>query len=187
MWGSFMGVSEGSGRFRIARLLPIAGLLGLLLAMPAQAQDAARCGDVPGVVLKTRDAITAAAKQKDFAAFSPLIDRNAFAASIGDDIEPISYWESLLKKGEDVRPIMAALLKMPCAVYQGAEGEVFTWPSAADLPYDELTKKEIAALQKLYDGKLEDQYIEGHEIGYYAGWRLSINSDGTWSEFVAGD
>jgi hypothetical protein len=76
---------------------------------------------------------------------------------------------------------------MPCAVYNGAEGEVFTWPSAADLPYQKLTKKEIAALQKLYQGQLADQYIEGPEVGYYVGWRLSINSDGTWSEFVAGD
>jgi len=183
----FVRVSESSGRFSIARLLPIASLLGLLLAAPADAQEASRCSDLPDVVVKTRDAITAATKEKDFSAFSPLIDRNAFAASVGDDIEPISYWESLLKEGEDVRPIMAALLKMPCSVYQGAEGEVFTWPSAADLPYDKLTKKEIADLQKLYDGKLEDQYIEGHEVGYYVGWRLSINSDGTWSEFVAGD
>ena len=183
----FMPAREGTGILRIARLLPIAGLLALLAAMPARAQDAARCNDLPDVVVKTRDAITAATKQNDFAAFSPLIDRNAFAASVGDDIEPISYWEGLLKEGQDVRPIMAALLKMPCSVYQGAEGEVFTWPSAADLPYDKLTKKEIADLQKLYGGKLEDQYIEGHEVGYYAGWRLSINSDGTWSEFVAGD
>jgi hypothetical protein len=182
-----MRVPGSSGSFRVAGFLPIAGLLGLLFVAPAQAQDAVRCTDIPDPVAKTRDAIIAATKQKDFTAFSPLIDRNAFAASVGDDVEPISYWESILKQGEDVRPIMAGLLKMPCSVYQGAEGEVFTWPSAADLPYDQLTKKEIADLQKLYDGKLEDQYIEGHEVGYYAGWRLSINSDGTWSEFVAGD
>jgi hypothetical protein len=168
-------------------LLAIAGFLGLLLAAPVEAQDAVRCTEIPDVVAKTRDAIIAAAGQKDFQAFSPLIDRNAFADSVGDDVEPISYWEGLLKQGDDVRPIMAALLRMPCAVYNGAEGEVFTWPSAADLPYQKLTKKEIAALQKLYQGQLADQYIEGPEVGYYVGWRLSINSDGTWSEFVAGD
>ena len=182
-----MWVSGSPGSFKVAGILPIVGLLGFLFISPLHAQDAVRCGDVPDAVAKTRDAIIAATKQKDFAAFSPLIDRNAFAASVGDDIEPISYWESLLKEGDDVRPIMAALLKMPCTVYQGAEGEVFSWPSAADLPYDQLTKKEIADLQRLYGGHLEDQYIEGHEVGYYAGWRLSINSDGTWSEFVAGD
>lgn len=175
------GSLEKSGFFSVA------GFLLLLLIAPAQAQDAARCTEIPDVVAKTRDAIIAAAGQKGFQAFSPLIDRNAFAASIGDDVEPISYWESLLKQGDDVRPVMTALLKMPCAVYNGAEGEVFTWPSAADLPYQQLTKKEISALQKLYKGRLEEQYIEGPEIGYYAGWRLSINSDGTWSEFVAGD
>src|SRR5258708_4435276 len=181
-----MRASGSSGSFKVAGLLSIVSLLGVLFVTPVQAQDAARCTDIPDPVAKTRDAITAATKQKDFAAFSPLIDRNAFAASVGDDIEPISYWESLLKQGDDVRPIMAALLKMPCSVYQGAEGEVFTWPGAADLSYDQLTKKEIADLQKLYKGQLEDQYIEGHEVGYYAGWRLSINSDGTWPEFVAG-
>ncbi|QEX17496.1 hypothetical protein FRZ44_27960 [Hypericibacter terrae] len=184
---SFTRVSGLSGSFTRAGFLPVIGLLGLLFGASAQAQDAVRCTDIPNPVAKTRDAIIAATKEKDFGAFSPLIDRNAFAASVGDDIEPISYWESLKKQGDDVRPIMAALLKMPCSVYQGAEGEVFTWPTAADIPYEKLTKKEIADLQKLYGGRLEDQYIEGHEVGYYAGWRLSINSDGTWSEFVAGD
>ena len=182
-----MRISGSYGSFKISGVLPIAGLLGLLFVAPAAAQDARRCTDIPDPVLRTRDAIMAATGQKNFAAFSPLINRSAFAASIGDDVEPIPYWEELRKQGTDIRPIMAALLKMPCAVYQGAEGEVFTWPGAADLPYDQLTKKEIADLQKLYNGRLEDQYIEGHEAGYYAGWRLSINSDGTWSEFVAGD
>jgi hypothetical protein len=182
-----MRISGSSGSFTVACVLSVASLLGLLLIMPARAQDGTRCTDIPDPVGKTRIAIIAATHQKNFDAFSPLIDRNAFAASTSDDIEPISHWESLLAQGDDVRPIMAALLQMPCSVYQGAEGEVFTWPSAANLPYDKLTKKEIAALQKLYQGRLEDQYVEGHEVGYYAGWRLSINSDGTWSEFVAGD
>jgi hypothetical protein len=62
----------------------------LLLVMPAQAQDGIRCTDIPDPVAKTRVAIIAATRQKDFDAFSPLIDRNAFAASTSDDIEPIS-------------------------------------------------------------------------------------------------
>ena len=55
------------------------------------------------------------------------------------------------------------------------------------LPYAALTVGEIAALQGLYDGKLDDWYLEGTETGYYVGWRLIITGDGKWNAFVAGD
>jgi hypothetical protein len=76
---------------------------------------------------------------------------------------------------------------MPCAAAIGEEGVSYGWPSAADLPYDELTAGEKAAFERLYDGRLEEQYLEGPQTGYYVGWRLYIDEDGRWTAFVAGD
>ena len=63
----------------------------------------------------------------------------------------------------------------------------YVWPAASEIPYSDLTAEEKAALEKLYPGKVEDQYVEGTATGYYASWRLYIDEDGHWTSFVAGD
>lgn len=91
-------------------------------------------------------------------------------------------------EGTDVAAIVLLLFEMSCAVFEiSGDTTYYEWPAAAELPYLALTADEIAALEKLYDGKLSDWYLEGTETGYYVGWRLLITKEGRWIAFVAGD
>jgi hypothetical protein len=179
----------------MTRFLPLGLSLLLLLALPAVAQDeeeqqpAQRCGDLPPPVAKTHDAIRAAAGAHDYAALATLIDSAIFTYSFGDEGgDPVTFWKGLASDGTDVPATMVALLDMPCVTFQGDEGgPYYEWPSAAEVPYPELAKEEVAALDKLYAGHLADNYIEDPETGYYVGWRLLIDKDGRWTAFVAGD
>ncbi len=172
-------------------ILSIAAALALWVSM-AVAQDeeaaAARCEALPAPVAKMRADIRAAAVARDYAALARLTDPSGFTHSFGDEGgDPIPFWKSADAGGTDIRATMAAVLDMGCAVLTYEGMTEYVWPSAAEVPYAELSAEEKAALEKLYPGKVEDQYVEGTEIGYYASWRLYVDEDGHWTSFVAGD
>jgi hypothetical protein len=170
-------------------VLSTATVLALLTsAATAQDTDFERCGELPAAVAKTRDAVRSAAAKGDLAALARVTDPARFTYSFGDGGDPAAYWESLKREGTDVGAIIVALLDMTCVTFE-IEGDAtyYEWPAAAEMAYEFLTEEEIAALDTLYDGRLEEQYIEGPEVGYYAGWRVLIAGDGRWDAFVAGD
>jgi len=162
-----------------------------LWASAAAAQDdeaAERCDALPAPVAKMREAIRAAATARDYAALAKLTDPSTFTYSFGDEGgDPVKYWKSADAEGTDIRATIVALLDMSCAVVEEEESKEYVWPAASEIAYADLTAEEKAALEKLYPGKVEDQYIEGTAAGYYASWRLYIDQDGHWTSFVAGD
>jgi hypothetical protein len=160
-----------------------------LAASAAAAEDVPqRCGKLPAAVAKTRQAIHDAAAARDYAALAKLADAENFTFSFGDDTDPVAYWKSADAEGTDIRATLVALLDMPCVSATDENGQPFyEWPSAAEIAFAELTKDEVAALKRLYDGDLEQYWVEGTDSGYYVGWRLSIDKDGRWVDFVAGD
>jgi hypothetical protein len=99
----------------------------------------------------------------------------------------VKYWKSADAEGTDIRATIVALLDMSCAVVEEEESKEYVWPAASEIAYGDLTAEEKAALEKLYPGKVEDQYVEGVSTGYYASWRLYIDEEGHWTSFVAGD
>ncbi len=161
-----------------------------LWASAAVAQDepaAERCGALPPLVAKMREAIRAAAA-RDYAALAKLTDPSEFTYSFGDEGgDPVVYWKSVDAEGTDIRATIVALLDMSCAVVEEEDATEYVWPAASEIAYADLTAEEKAALEKLYPGKVEDQYVEGTDTGYYASWRLYIDQDGHWTSFVAGD
>ncbi len=66
---------------------------------------------------------------------------------------------------------------------------VYVWPSAMTeltSPYgDGLPADEYAAILEVYT--VEDLEVMCEGIGGYVGWRLSIDADGEWLLFLAGD
>jgi hypothetical protein len=162
-----------------------------LWASAAAAQDqpaAERCNALPAPVAKMREDIRAAAAARDYGALAKLTDPSMFTYSFGDEGgDPVKYWESVDSEGTDIRATIVALLDMSCAVVEEEDSKEYVWPAASEVPYAELTADEKAALEKLYPGKVEDQYVEGTDVGYYASWRLYIDQDGHWTSFVAGD
>jgi hypothetical protein len=162
-----------------------------LWASAAVAQDepaAERCATLPAPVAKMREAIRAAAAARDYGKLAKLTDPSAFTYSFGEEGgDPVKYWKSAEAEGTDIRATMVALLDMSCAVIEEEDSTEYVWPAASEIPYAELTAEEKAALEKLFPGKVEDQYVEGTATGYYASWRLYIDVDGHWTSFVAGD
>jgi hypothetical protein len=162
-----------------------------LWASAAVAQDgpaAERCEALPAPVAKMRADIRAAAVARDYGALAKLTDPSGFTYSFGEEGgDPVPYWKSAEAEGTDIPATIVALLDMGCAVIEEEDAREYVWPSAAEIPYAELTAEEKAALEKLYPGAVEDQYIEGTDVGYYASWRLYVDEDGHWTSFVAGD
>jgi len=162
-----------------------------LWASTAAAQEEAsaeRCAALPAPVAEMREAIRAAAAARDYGALAKLIDPAEFTYSFGDEGgDPVKYWTSADTGGTDIRATIVALLDMSCAVIDEEDAKEYVWPAASEIAYAELTEKEKAALEKLYPGHVEDQYVEGTSAGYYASWRLYIDENGHWTSFVAGD
>lgn len=160
--------------------------LGVFLAsgaVPAQ-EGAQRCGILPPPVAETRDAILAAAEGglEDLAALTD----PQFTSNYGGE-ETLVYWQYLEGEGQDIRETAKALLALGCTVDADDDTVFYTWPAAVDLPYTELTDAERKAIGALHGGDIESVYVEGSEVGYYAGWSLVITSDGRWFALVAGD
>lgn len=165
-----------------------------LWASAAVAQDetseapAERCEALPAPVAKMHDAIRGAAAARDYAALVKLTDPEQFTYSFGEEGgDPVKFWQATDADGADVRATIVALLDMSCAVIEEEDATEYVWPAASEIAYEDLTAAERAALDKLYAGKVEDQYVEGTAAGYYAGWRLYIDEDGHWTSFVTGD
>ncbi len=170
----------------MTRLLSTLAVLWLCASAVA-AHEVTRCNGLPAAVAKTRQAIRDAAAAHDYTALAKLIDRSAFTYSLDYDLgsDPIPYWKSVA--GEtDIPATMAAVLDMDCAVLRHGGGSTFEWPAAAEVPYSQLMEHERAALEKLYPGHVEDQYVKDGEVYHYAGWRLEIEQDGRWTSFMAG-
>lgn len=154
-------------------------------AHPAFAEDAARrCGELPAAVAEKRAAILAAA-DGELAALAALTAPD-FTASYGGG-DALEVWRELAAQGTDIRPIVKTLMALDCAVAHADDIAYFTWPAANDLDWEELTDAERAALAPLYGGDLENAYVEGHEVGYYVGWAMTLTRDGDWIALAAGD
>ena len=171
-------------------ILPIVAAVALWVSA-AVAQDepaAERCGDLPAPVVKMRGDIRAAAAARDYKTLEKLTDPGEFTYSFGDEGgDPVKYWKSADAEGTDIRATIVALLDMSCAAIEEEDAKEYVWPAASEIAYGELTAEEKAALEMLFPGKVEDQYVEGTATGYYASWRLYIDEDGHWTSFVAGD
>jgi len=166
--------------------LILALALIVAVAAPAAAETFERCpAQLPPAVADKRAAILAAAKKGDLMALKGLVSSTEFVFSYATEAEdPVVLWRELIKHGTDVAKILVAVLSMNCVV---GEGPSYVWPSAALIDWAKLTADEQKALLALYGKKLDENWLEGRSKGYYVGWRVTIEPDGSWSSFVAGD
>lgn len=168
------------------RALAVLALLVAVATPAVAAETFERCpAQLPPAVAEKRAAILAAAKKGDLVALKGLASTVEFTFSFGSEAEdPVVLWRELTKHGTDVAKILAAIISMNCVV---GEGPSYVWPSAALIDWAKLTPDEQKALLALYGKKIDDNWLEGRSKGYYVGWRVTIEPDGSWSSFVAGD
>jgi hypothetical protein len=161
-------------------------LLAMPASVPAQAQgEGERCpAQLPTAVAVKRAAILAAAQKKDLVALKNLASTVDFTFSYGGETDPVEFWKKTPPGGIDAPRALTAVLTMSCVM---GEGGSFVWPSAAMIDWGKLRPDEQNALVALYGKKIDQYWLEGRNKGYYVGWRVSIEPDGSWSSFVIGD
>jgi hypothetical protein len=148
-------------------------------ADPAERSTEGRA-DLPAAVEATRDAISEAARARDWDALRDLIPEHGFTFSYGGGRDAIEYWQDLEAEGERPLGILAAVLEMPYAEVEGS----FVWPDAFTKEPDELTEEDIETLRPI---ATEEEIRTWQRLDLYLGWRVGIDRSGTWQFFLAGD
>lgn len=131
---------------------------------------------LPDPVARTRAAILAAAKARDYDALEAVLDPEVFLSDAGFGVDPVPHWREL---GTAPLEAMETLLGMTSTVEETNEGTLYRWPRlTADSHPDEMSDAEREALTALLgeDG-LRVAFTE--DYGYVAP-RLGILADGTW-------
>jgi hypothetical protein len=172
-----------------ALLVSLAAPSGAGALAQAKEPEAQRCpATLPAPVAARHRAILAAARAGDYQALRRQVtDLENFEAVIGDGGDPLPIWQEAQRRGQSIARAMAAIFAMPCSVVRVDGKTLYSWPSASDFPWPALTPPERAALQAFYGAKIDENWLEGREKGYYVGWRGHIDGDGTWLAFIIGD
>lgn len=168
--------------------------LALLSAVAVAGQNRADAGprlyapdDLPAAVAKTRRTLLAAAQSGELDRLRPLLAQTRhFRFSYSVEPDPIGFWADIRARrgGRQVLRALAQVLALPAARRQSG---AFVWPYLATLPaqpYRQLSPTVAADVSLLMTR--ERWNARGAKIGY-AGYRLTIDPDGTWMSFLAGD
>lgn len=142
---------------------------------------------IPAAVLGTRQAILDAAQALDWEALRALIPEEGFTFSFGGDTDPIAYWKRLESQGH--MPVIGDILPMVLGTEPARMRNTYIWPAPAGKDPSEWTDKDEAILEQLASAGVltEREGRDYKEFGYYYGWRVGIDRDGTWVFFVSGD
>jgi hypothetical protein len=137
--------------------------------------------EIPPAVAATRDAITAAASERDYKALAALLDPAKFSYSLGESGDPIGYWRQL--EAEET-PIVSTVLPTVLSMRAAKVDDMYVWPAANAKDPATWTADDLADRRLLYS---DDDIQSFQELGAYLGYRVGIREDGTWHFFVAGD
>lgn len=146
-----------------------------------------RPADLPAPVAETRGKLLAAAQSGDLSRLKPILaEVEHFAFSYSVDPDPIAYWRDIRERrgGKPVLRSLAQVLALPAA---RTDQQTFVWPYLAELSprrYEELSPETAADVSLLMTRAAWNE--RAAEIGY-AGYRVTIRADGTWTRFIAGD
>jgi hypothetical protein len=131
----------------------------------------------------TRAAIARAAIDCDWEALLGLTG-DQFSASFGGS-SAADLWPTEEANDEEPLRYLVELLSRPYAPSEiGVPGILFTWPSAFQGEWNQISDADKEALRPLYG---DDDFAVFGNFGAYIGYRVGIAEDGTWQFFIAGD
>ena len=167
-------------------------LTSQMVASPVVVEERSSMGEptevqgLPAKVAEMRDALIAAAEDRDWEALRELIPDRGFEFSFGLPDDPIAYWKDREAEGEPVLDILVTLLQGPWARNEPTNrGEVlYVWPAPSVEPAEEWSRRDIAILRRTSSAREIELY---QDLGHFIGWRVGIWEDGTWSSYIAGD
>ncbi len=133
---------------------------------------------LPRAVLAKRSAIATAIRNCDFLGLRNLMSPT-FTASFGGG-EALDLWADEELRGLTPLAEIVRTLELPFTVIEGAESDIYVWPSAVG---DDPSESDWQALEALYN----EEEIELWRTDGFTGLRIGITARGTWIYAVAGD
>lgn len=135
--------------------------------------------DLPAAVAETREQLAALAGSCDYEGLAAIAEADGTRLSFGPDGDPVEYWVSEGRAGDDPLAILAALLTTTPA--EDPAG-YWAWPAIHADPSHTASWAELEPILGAEMVEVLRQAGEG-----YLGWRVGIAPDGSWGYFVAGD
>jgi spore germination protein GerM len=139
---------------------------------------------LPAAVASRRAALFEAAALCDWPALEALMPDDGFTSSFGLVDDPIAQWQREEALGYQPMAFLSSLLALPYGTLEAGDATYYVWPSAAALPWDQVSGTHRSALLGLYT---EYDLWQFESFGGYVGHRIGITDEGTWVFFVAGD
>jgi hypothetical protein len=88
-------------------------------------------------------------------------------------------------QGHQMLAVMRNLLDMPYAVIWPDTAEtLYIWPYLANVNFEHLTPRVSVDIYRLSS---HEEYLEALDFDGWFGWRVVMDKDGNWLEFVNGD
>jgi hypothetical protein len=139
---------------------------------------------LPEMVSRTRTNLYRAVQEKNFDRLEIFIDPSKFSYTFGVDEahNPIIYWQTY--GPENIFEIIENLLELPYGIVKAGENTYYSWPLITTLPPEEWTDDMIVEVTPYVSIEEIEEY---KKFGSYIGWRLTIDQDGIWRSFIAGD
>lgn len=137
-------------------------------------------GGLPEAVSMTRVDIVAAATGCDIDSLAALAGES-FIYGIDPAADPGRTWRQIEQRGGGVLARIADVLSLPYVVLDVDGSRVYTWPSAFQA---QPTEADWEALSAVYNEEDIDNF---KALGGYAGMRVGIAEDGTWTFAIEGD
>jgi hypothetical protein len=154
-----------------------------LLVVEARRTDDPADDGLPLAVAETRQKIYRAGVAQDYEALRSLLDPETFNYSLGEEGDPIGYWQ---RQEKAEIPILGDILSGVLHTRFGKNEDIFTWPSATSKLPQDWTEADIESMREAgYTDRDIRTFRE--QIGGYAGWRVGIRADGTWLYFISGE
>lgn len=145
---------------------------------------------LPATVAVKREAIMNAAKARSPEILAKEADGNGMFFSQGRGkgfASDMRFYQE--KFTRDFNDIILHVLSAHCAKVIDAGGQVkYVWPAAAIQPLqalDESGRREVATINASAPEQSYLPTLEGTTS--YAGWRITITSEGKWVEFISGE
>lgn len=162
---------------------PVSGPERPLVVLDAARTEATPEQALPLEVALTRTRVQLSALGQHWEDLEALLDPETFSYSFGEDGDPIGYWQRL--EAEAHVPIIGDILPTTLGSRYAKSHGIYTWPAAAAKLYKEWTEEDFEDLRRLGYTDRDIQTFE--DFGGYLGYRVGIETDGTWVFFVSGD
>jgi len=139
---------------------------------------------IPAPVARRRQSVIDAAVDCDYATLRRIARHDGLVISIDGEVVPVGQWEHREADGQPILRPLAGILSLAHVTEGEGDARTFIWPTAVGWPFADVAPADER--QALVDVVGEEGIFGWAGTGGYAGWRTSIDADGTWAMLAYG-